>query len=473
MEIPRIISVDDHVIEPAHVWQDYLPAAFRDRGPRLTRVKGRLRFEPRHMAFREQEDGYWADCWSFGGMLFPVTGGFAAVSFPREAAHNRAVLFDDILPGCYDRTARLADMDRNHTDASLCFPTFPRFCGQTFLERGDRDLALACVRAYNDWMIGEWCADAARGRLIPLTLIPMWDPDLAAQEVRRCAAKGSHAIAFSENPAALGLPSVHTDAWDPLWAACEDTDTVVNMHIGSSSTFSKTSDDAPPLVIIALTFEGASHALVDWLTSGVLARFSSLRIALSEGQVGWMPFLLERLDEAWEHARGYAKTQEKVPEPPSTLRPGPGLRLRLRRPGGPGAAGPHRHGPDHVRDRLPARRLHVPALQGHRRHDRVQSRPVGAGNLAAAARQRDLLLPAGPLRHHGVTQPKRRYVSARTVEVTPARLAISRVPTSSYPRSSNSSRAARRTSDRTVAELRRDEGPWESVIRSSWRRVGP
>src|SRR5271169_2159421 len=322
MEIPRIISVDDHVIEPAHVWQEYLPAAFRDRGPRLTRVKGRLRFEPRHMAFREQEDGYWADCWSFGGMLFPVTGGFAAVSFPRDQAHNRAVLFEDILPGCYDRAARLADMDRNHTDASLCFPTFPRFCGQTFLERGDRDLALACVRAYNDWMIGEWCADAARGRLIPLTLIPMWDPDLAAQEVRRCAAKGSHAIAFSENPAALGLPSVHTDAWDPLWAACEETDTVVNMHIGSSSTFSKTSDDAPPLVIIALTFEGASHALVDWLTCGVLARFSSLRIALSEGQVGWMPFLLERLDEAWEHARGYAKTQEKVPEPPSTYVPG-------------------------------------------------------------------------------------------------------------------------------------------------------
>jgi predicted TIM-barrel fold metal-dependent hydrolase len=322
MEIPRIISVDDHVIEPAHVWQEYLPAAFRDRGPKLTRVRGRLRFEPRHMAFREDTEGYWADCWSFGGILFPVTGGFAAVSFPRDQAHNRAVLFDDILPGCYDRGARLADMDGNHTDASLCFPTFPRFCGQTFLERGDRDLALACVQAYNDWMIGEWCADAARGRLIPLTLIPMWDPVLAAQEVRRCAAKGSHAIAFSENPAALGLPSVHTDAWDPLWAACEETDTVVNMHIGSSSTFSKTSDDAPPLVIIALTFEGASHALVDWLTSGVLARFSSLRIALSEGQVGWMPFLLERLDEAWEHARGYAKTQQKVPEPPSSYVPG-------------------------------------------------------------------------------------------------------------------------------------------------------
>jgi hypothetical protein len=117
MEIPRIISVDDHVIEPAHVWQEYLPASFGEAGPRLIRVKGRLFFEPRHMAFREDPDGYWADCWSYAGMLFPVTGGFAAVSFPRDQAHNRAVLFDDILPGCYDRAARLADMDRNHTDA--------------------------------------------------------------------------------------------------------------------------------------------------------------------------------------------------------------------------------------------------------------------------------------------------------------------------------------------------------------------
>ena len=105
------------------------PSATPDPGS--LRVKGRLRFEPRHMAFREDPDGYWADCWSYAGLLFPVTGGFAAVSFPRDQAHNRAVLFEDILPGCYDRAARLANMDRNHTDASLCFPTFPRFCGQT------------------------------------------------------------------------------------------------------------------------------------------------------------------------------------------------------------------------------------------------------------------------------------------------------------------------------------------------------
>jgi predicted TIM-barrel fold metal-dependent hydrolase len=174
------------------------------------------------------------------------------------------------------------------------------------------------VQAYNDWMIDEWCGGASRGRLIPLTLLPLWDPRLAAAEVKRCADKGSHAVCFSEGPAALGLPSVHTDHWDPLWAACEATDTVVNMHIGSSSTFPQTSPDAPGLVTIALTFEGATHALVDWLCSGVLERFRSLRIALSEGQVGWMPFVLERLDNAWEHARAYGGVRDRVPNPPSS-----------------------------------------------------------------------------------------------------------------------------------------------------------
>ena len=322
MTVPRIISVDDHVVEPPDLWQRYLPARWRDAGPRVERVKGKVRGNGRHFTFPERDDGYWADRWVYDGETMPITSGFVAVCFDRDEVDNRAVLFDDLLPGCTDPVARLADMDANHVEASLCFPTFPRFCGQTFLEGSDKELAHACVQAYNDWMVHEWCGGTARGRLIPLTLVPLWDVDLAVEEVERCAAMGSHAICFSEGPAALGLPSVHTQHWDPLWAACQATDTVVNMHIGSSSTFPQTSPDAPSLVTIALTFEGAAHALVDWLCSGVLARFDRLRIVLSEGQVGWMPFVLERLDHAWDHARGYGQVRDRVPQPPSTYVPG-------------------------------------------------------------------------------------------------------------------------------------------------------
>ena len=109
------------------------------------------------------------------------------------------------------------------SSASLCFPAFPRFCGQEFTEASDRELGLACVRAYNDWMIDEWCG-AVPGRLIPLVILPLWDADLAVAEVERCAAKGARAVTFSENPAALGLPSVHDrrQYWDPVFAACAD-----------------------------------------------------------------------------------------------------------------------------------------------------------------------------------------------------------------------------------------------------------
>jgi predicted TIM-barrel fold metal-dependent hydrolase len=175
------------------------------------------------------------------------------------------------------------------------------------------------VQAYNDWMIDEWCAGDGAAVLIPLTLIPLWDPELAAAEVRRCTDKGSYAVAFSENPVPLGLPSIHGPHWDPFLAACEETGTVINMHIGSSSQMAITAPDAPLEAGMALTAENSVHAFVDWLTSGVLARRPALKVALSEGQIGWMPFMMERLDSVWERSHFYGnRLREALPEPPSS-----------------------------------------------------------------------------------------------------------------------------------------------------------
>jgi predicted TIM-barrel fold metal-dependent hydrolase len=317
-ELPRIISVDDHVLEPGDLWSERVPRHLQDRAPKLMRVKGRFRAGTRG-DWVAADDGRWADIWRFEDYQMAIIPGFAAAGLDRDylGEHWEPMTYDEMRPGAYDQKARLEDLDANHTDGSLAFPTFPRFCGQTFLENPDHELGLACVRAYNDWMIDEWCGGDGRGRLFPLTLIPLWDPQLAAREVRRCAAKGSFAVAFSENPVRLRLPSIHTSHWDPLFAACEETDTVVNLHIGSSSTFPLTSPDAPRAVSLALTAQGATHALADWLTSGVLDRFARLKVALSEGQVGWMPFLLERLDSVWADRRGYGGIQH-LARPPST-----------------------------------------------------------------------------------------------------------------------------------------------------------
>jgi predicted TIM-barrel fold metal-dependent hydrolase len=323
-ETPKIISVDDHIVEPPQLWQDRLPAKFKDRGPRVERHFGRLDWNTGgRMDFvdtaSDEPGSRWSDHWVYDDLRWPVPAGFAAVGPVRDLEAMTPICYDDMLPGCHDQTARLADMDLNHVEASLCFPTFPRFCGQTFTERADKELAHLCVRAYNDWMIDDWCAGPGYGRLIPLTLVPLWDAELAAAEVRRCADKGSRAVTFSEIPPFLGLPSIHSGYWDPMFAACEETETVVNMHVGSASKLTTTSADAPIAVWAALTVQNAQAGLVDWLCSGVLARFPTLRIAFSEGQVGWMPFMLERLDSIWERSEVYEKgMRDRIPERPGS-----------------------------------------------------------------------------------------------------------------------------------------------------------
>jgi predicted TIM-barrel fold metal-dependent hydrolase len=172
------------------------------------------------------------------------------------------------------------------------------------------------VRAYNDWMVDEWCA-GTDGRLIPLCIVPLWDAEEAAAEVRRNADRGVRAVCFSEIPHHLGLPSIHTDHWDPFFAACNETGTVVCMHIGSSSKMPATSPDAPAAVQATLSFNNAMASMSDFLFSGVLLRFPDLKLAYSEGQIGWIPYILERADDVW-HQHGAWAQGTAIPEPPST-----------------------------------------------------------------------------------------------------------------------------------------------------------
>ena len=322
-DIPRIISVDDHVVEPPDLWTSRLPAKYQDRCPRVERDSAVFNFEGGEFTYQKGVPGG-AECdwWLYDDLVYPFPKLSAASGF--ETLDVEPVTFDQIRPGGWKQADRLADMTANHVDASLCFPNvLPRFCGQTFLEREDKELALLCVQAYNNWIIDEWCAGDARGRLIPLTLIPLWDPAAAALEVHRCADKGSFAVAFSENPYHLGLPSIHDKDrfWDPFLTACQETDTVVCMHIGSSSKMPTTSPDAPFSVSSTITFANAMGSMCDYILSGVFVRFPRLRVSYAEGQVGWMPYIIERMDKIWAE-RGDASFGIDLPEPPSTYIPG-------------------------------------------------------------------------------------------------------------------------------------------------------
>ncbi len=196
-------------------------------------------------------------------------------------------------------------MTLNHVEAAINYPNiFPRFCGQGFLERDDKDLALQCLRIYNDWMIDDWCGGEGKGRLIPLTWCPCgtrsWRPKRSSVAPTRAATPSR----FSENPSKLGCPTMYSGEWDVLWQACQDTGTTVSMHIGSSSSMPSTSPDAPLATSMSLYAQNAEGSMVDWVFSGTLGRFPDLKIAYAESQVGWMPFTFERMDSVWREGRG-------------------------------------------------------------------------------------------------------------------------------------------------------------------------
>jgi predicted TIM-barrel fold metal-dependent hydrolase len=275
-----LVSVDDHVIEPPDLFTNHLPASLVDRAPRLVR----------------RDDG--ADVWVFGGEVAETSAMAAVAGRPKSEYGRDPQGLDDIRPGCFDVHERVKDMDAGGVLASMNFPTYPTFTGRRLIA-DDLELSLALIRAYNDWHIDEWCG-AYPGRFIPMALPVLWDVELAADEVRRCAAKGCHSLSFSENPASLGFASFHNAYWDPLWEACCDTGTVVSMHLGSSGKLLIPTDDGPPDVMITLQPMNISCAAADVLWSRVPKRFPDIRFALSEGGIGWIPYFLERVDRTFD-----------------------------------------------------------------------------------------------------------------------------------------------------------------------------
>ena len=136
-EANGLISVDDHVIEPPTLWVDRAPRSTRDQVPHVV-----------------EEDG--ASIWVYGDKRIRLPSLFAQAGRDEADIVPGLMSYRDMRPAYYEPVARSQDMDTDGVLASLCFPTIPRYCGQTFLEAADRDLALWCVRAYNDWMIEEW-----------------------------------------------------------------------------------------------------------------------------------------------------------------------------------------------------------------------------------------------------------------------------------------------------------------------------
>jgi predicted TIM-barrel fold metal-dependent hydrolase len=312
-DLPLIISVDDHIQEPPNLWIDRLPQKFAEIGPRVARE------EISYLTDGGQPETRWGDVWYYEDQRLALVAETAAADTPPEDLHQQPITYDEMRPGAHRAADRLSDMTLDHVEKSLCFPnTFVRFCGQRFLDGSDKELALLCVRAYNDFLADEWNGPSD-GRLFGVAVVPLWDPTLAAEEVYRNAGRpGMRAVAFSELPTKLGLPSLYTGAWDPFIKACDETNTVICIHIGSSSASATSSPDAPAGVHTLCHFTYSVLSLADWIISGAVPRNPNIKLMYSEAQAGWMPFFVERFDRKWREGYSAYGMNEHVPDLPSS-----------------------------------------------------------------------------------------------------------------------------------------------------------
>ncbi len=278
-----LVSIDDHSIEPPDMYDRHVPARWRDQAPKI--VRGR--------------EGY--DMWVFQGQATSTHFGMAAtVGWPSDEWGFEPGTFSEMRPGCFDIHERVRDMNANGVLASMCFPTMAGFNARTFTEAGDKDLSYVMLQAYNDWHIDEWCGTYP-GRFIPLGIVPMWDIDLAVAEVKRIAAKGCRAISFLEAPHAQGHPSFLSGHWDPMLGALVEENMVLCLHIAGSGSLIKLAPEAPIDHTIVVPTQLTMLTAQDLLFGPTLRRFPDLRVALSEGGIGWIPFYLDRVDRHYQN----------------------------------------------------------------------------------------------------------------------------------------------------------------------------
>ncbi len=280
-----LISVDDHLVEPPDMFVGRLPRKFADRAPRVF----------------PQPDG--TDPWFYEGTLMPQTGANAVVGQAQHGEMSDPLSFRDMRPGCHSVHDRIKDMDINGQWGSVNFPSIlSGFCGRIFSRSKDPELGLAVTRAWNDWMAEAWHG-AYPDRLVPMGITWLTDAQIGADEIRRNAARGFTAVTLPELPWRLGLPSLSSGYWDPILRACEETETVIALHVGSSGPQSYAADSDPGLRVILFPVSSL-QAAADWVWSGVALRFAGLKIVMAEGGIGWVPMLIDRMDYVIAHEGG-------------------------------------------------------------------------------------------------------------------------------------------------------------------------
>jgi uncharacterized protein len=289
------MSVDDHVQEPPEVWTQRLSKAkWGDRIPHIER----------------QADG--SEHWVVDGQKLPLPG----VALAGAAMADRArepQRWEEVPKVAYAPAERLTAMDVDGVDYSVLYPTVAGLAGETFGRLTDPELELACVQAYNDWLIEEWASVSKR--FIPQCIAPLFPVEATVNEIKRAVAKGHTGVIYPSVPMMLrDVPHINEAVYDPIWATCQDLEVPVCFHAGASRAiqFPPYAGFSPQLsaAMEAITRPVSSVLVVaNFLYSRILFRFPKLKVVFAETSLAWGAYEMELADHQFErqrlHTEGY------------------------------------------------------------------------------------------------------------------------------------------------------------------------
>ena len=282
----RIISAVDHVIEPPDVW---------------SRRLSRTEFAAGIPHIEQRPSG--ADFWIVDGCRLALAD-VASVGALMEDRAMGPAQWEEMPKAAYDPAARLQTMDQDGIECAVLYPTLAGFSGERFGAISDPDLQLACVRAYNDWLIEEWAGASAR--FIPQCIVPLWPIEATVKEIERAVRRGHRGVIFPAVPMhSCNLPHINGPEYDPIWATCQELDVPLCFHAGSAPKL-----QFPPAPNMSPQLTAAFHAVIrpasavfdlsNLLFSRILLRFPKLKVVLAESTIGWGTFLLEYADHQYD-----------------------------------------------------------------------------------------------------------------------------------------------------------------------------
>jgi predicted TIM-barrel fold metal-dependent hydrolase len=294
----RIIDADTHLSEPMDLWTKRAPPSLKDRVPQV----------------KSLGDGKIA--WVIDGDKSIGDGAPANSTIYKDGTKARNLDFqklgyDDVHPASYDGKARVALLDEIGVWAQIIYPNIMGFGGHK-AAMVDAELRLATVKIFNDGM-AELQAESG-DRLCPMAMLPWWDVKEAVRETERAIGLGLKGVNINSDPQSSrlaeieGLPDLGDPHWDPLWEICQDKNVPVNFHIGASEQAMDFIGHQgwPSLphklqmgLAGAMVFFNNGRTLGNLIYSGVLDRYPGLQFVSVESGIGWIPFLLEALDNQY------------------------------------------------------------------------------------------------------------------------------------------------------------------------------